>query len=102
MTTRWVDQEFECHDFTDDDLSRLQTERVVFTECNFGGANLAESQHRGSAFRNCTFRRTSLWHSTFSQCSMLGSVFVQCRLRPITFDEVDFTLAVLGGIDLRG
>lgn len=33
---------------------------------------------------------------------MLGSVFVQCRLRPITFDEVDFTLAVLGGIDLRG
>lgn len=33
---------------------------------------------------------------------MLGSVFVQCRLRPITFDEVDFTLTVLGGIDLRG
>lgn len=33
---------------------------------------------------------------------MLGSVFVQCRLRPIAFDEVDFTLAVLGGIDLRG
>jgi uncharacterized protein YjbI with pentapeptide repeats len=102
LTTRWVDQEFEGHDFTDEDLSRLQTERVVFTECNFGGANLAESGHRGSAFRNCTFRRTSLWHSTFSQCSMLGSVFVECRLRPITLDEVDFTLAVLGGIDLRG
>ncbi len=33
---------------------------------------------------------------------MLGSVFVACRLRPITFDEVDFTLAVLGGNDLRG
>jgi hypothetical protein len=28
---------------------------------------------------------------------MLGSVFVHCRLRPMTFDEVDFTLAVLGG-----
>ena len=33
---------------------------------------------------------------------MLGSVFVQCRLRPLTFDEVDFSLAVLGGNDLRG
>ncbi len=102
MTQRWADRRIEGHDFTDEDLSRLHTERVVFDECNFGGANLAESQHRGSAFRNCTFQRTSLWHSTFAQCSMLGSVFVECRMRPITFDEVDFTLAVLGGNDLRG
>lgn len=78
------------------------TERVVFSQCNFRGANLAESHHNGSAFRNCRFERTSLWHSSFVQCSMLGSVFVACRLRPITFDEVDFTLAVLGGNDLRG
>lgn len=100
--TAWVDREFERHDFTDEDLVGLSTERVVFTECNFSGANLAESRHRASAFRNCTFRRTSLWHSTFEQCTMLGSVFEQCRLRPVTFDEVDFTLAVLGGNDLRG
>lgn len=99
---RWVDCEFTGRDFRDEDLSRLRTERAVFTECNFSGANLAESLHRGSAFRNCTFERTLLWHSTFAQCSMLGSVFVQCRLRPMTFDEVDFTLAVLGGNDLRG
>lgn len=98
----WVDREFTDHDFREEDLSRLHTERVVFSECDFSGANLAESQHRGSAFRNCKFERTTLWHSTFAQCSMLGSVFVQCRLRPITFDEVDFTLAVLGGNDLRG
>jgi len=74
----------------------------VFTDCDFSGANLAESVHHGSAFRNCRFERTLLWHSMFAQCSMLGSVFVQCRLRPMTFDEVDFTLAVLGGNDLRG
>ncbi len=98
----WVDCEFAGHDFTDEDLSRLRTERAVFSECNFSGVNLAESEHRGSAFRNCTFTRTLLWHSQFAQCSMLGSVFVQCRLRPITFEEVDFTLAVLGGNDLRG
>jgi hypothetical protein len=33
---------------------------------------------------------------------MMGSVFVQCRMRPLTLDEVDFTLAGLGGNDLRG
>ena len=99
---RWVDCEFAGRDFRDQDLSRLRTERAVFSECNFSGVNLAESQHRGSAFRNCTFERTLLWHSTFAQCSVLGSVFAQCRMRPTTFDEVDFTLAVLGGNDLRG
>jgi uncharacterized protein YjbI with pentapeptide repeats len=98
----WVDQEFVGRDFRDEDLSRLHTERVVFSDCDFSGVNLAESEHHASAFRNCKFERTMLWHSTFRQCSMLGSVFVQCRLRPATFDEVDFTLAALGGNDLRG
>jgi len=98
----WVDREFSGRDFHDEDLSRLRTERAVFSDCDFSGANLAESEHRGSAFRNCMFERTLLWHTTFAQCSMLGSVFVQCRMRPMTFDEVDFTLAVLGGNDLRG
>jgi len=97
----WVECEFVGRDFRDEDLSRLHTERAVFSECDFSGVNLAESQHLGSAFRNCTFQRTTLWHSTFAQCSMLGSVFVHCRMRPMTFDEVDFTLAVLGGNDLR-
>jgi uncharacterized protein YjbI with pentapeptide repeats len=98
----WTDSEFVGRDFRDDDLSRLCTERVVFSECDFSGVNLAESEHSGSAFRNCTFNLTSLWHSTFRQCSMLGSVFVRCRLRPLILDEVDFTLAVLAGNDLRG
>ena len=99
---RWTDCEFVGHDFRDDDLSRLQTERVLFTECDFSGVNLAESEHLGSAFRNCTFHLTTLWHSTFRQCSMLGSVSTRCRLRPLTLDEVDFTLTVLGGNDFRG
>jgi uncharacterized protein YjbI with pentapeptide repeats len=98
----WTDREFVGHDFRDDDLSRLRTERVVFTECDFSGVNLAESEHLGSAFRNCSFNLTTLWHSTFRQCSMLGSVFTRCRLRPLTMDEVDLTLTVLGGNDLRG
>jgi len=88
---QWTDREFVGHDFRDDDLSRLQTERVLFTECDFSGVNMAESEHRGSAFRNCTFHLTALWHSTFRQCSMLGSAFTRCRFRPLTLDDVDFT-----------
>ena len=100
--TVWAEREFEGHDFRDDDLSRLRTERVMFTGCDFSGVDLSESEHVGSAFRNCLFRRTSLWHSTFRYCSLLGSVFTECRMRPLTMLEVDFTLAVLGGCDLRG
>ena len=100
--TVWTEREFVEHDFRDDDLKRLRTERVVFTECDFSGVDMGESEHVGSAFRNCTFRRTTLWHSTFRHCSMLGSVFTECRLRPVTFEEIDFTLAVLGDCDLRG
>lgn len=48
---QWADCEFTGREFVDDDLSRLHTERVVFTECDFSGANLSESQHRGSAFQ---------------------------------------------------
>jgi uncharacterized protein YjbI with pentapeptide repeats len=98
----WVDREYVGHDFRDDDLSRLRTERVVFTECDFSGVDLAESTHQGSAFRNCRFRRASLWHSRFAHCSLLGSVFTEVRIRPVTLVEVDLTLSVLAGCDLRG
>src|ERR1044072_6989475 len=101
MDARERDREVEQQGFRDEDLSRLHTERVVFTECDFTGADLSDSEHVGSAFRNCTFRRSSLWHSTFRHCTFLGRTFVECRLRPLPLVEVDFTLAVLAGADLR-
>ena len=70
----WTEREFVGHDFRDEDLSGLHTERVVFDGCDFSGVNLTESEHTGTAFRNCRFDRTTLWHSTFRNCSMLGSV----------------------------
>jgi len=97
----WIEREFVTHDFRDEDLSRLRTERVVFDECDFRGVDLAESEHIGSAFRNCRFERATLHHSTFAHCSMLGSVFTECRMRPLKLVEVDLTLAVLGGLDLK-
>jgi uncharacterized protein YjbI with pentapeptide repeats len=39
----WTDCEFVGRDFRDDDLSRLHTERVVFTECDFSGADIAQA-----------------------------------------------------------
>ena len=90
--TVWTDREFTEHDFRDEDLSRLRTERVVFTECDFSGVDLGESEHVGSAFRNCVFQRTTLWHSTFRYCSVLGSVFAECRLRPLTSAWLDLML----------
>jgi len=56
----WVDCEFSGRDFRDEDLSRLRTERAVFSECDFTGANLAESDHRGSAFGAASRRTASL------------------------------------------
>src|SRR5918997_1543924 len=99
--TVWTEREFVGHDFCDEDLSRICTHRAVFDECDFRGVNLTESEHVGSAFRNCNFERATMHHSAFRQCSMLGSVFTHSRLRPLTLVEIDFTLAVLGGCDLR-
>ena len=38
---READREFDGHDFRDADLSGLRTERVVYTECDFTGADLS-------------------------------------------------------------
>ncbi|MFN8071528.1 MAG: pentapeptide repeat-containing protein [Mycobacterium sp.] len=104
MTTplHWLDTEYVGADFTEQDFSELTTQRVVFTDCDFSGADLAYSVHAGTAFRNCCFRRTTLWHSNFRYCSFLGSTFDECRMRPLLCEEVDFSLAVLAGADLRG
>lgn len=99
---RWVEREFVGHDFSDENLADLHTERALFTDCDFTGADLSNSTHIGSAFRTCQFRQTALWHSTFRFCSFLGSTFQDCRLAPLICEEVDFSLAVLAGADLRG
>lgn len=99
---KWVRQHYTACSFRDADLSELDTEFVVFTECDFTGADLTDSHHHGSAFRSCMFARTTMWHSSFRSCRMLGSIFVECQMRPLVVEEVDFTLASMGGADLRG
>ena len=44
--TVWTEREFVGHDFRDDDLSRLRTERVVFTECDFSGVDTVRVRAR--------------------------------------------------------
>ncbi len=98
----WTDRSFVSCNFLDADMSGVKTKAVVFTECDFTGTDFTESIHVDTAFRSCTFTRTNLQHSTFRHASFIGSTFVDCRMRPATFDEVDFTLAGLGGADLQG
>jgi uncharacterized protein YjbI with pentapeptide repeats len=80
---QWADCEFTGQDFRDEDLSRLRTERAVFTECNFSGANLAESEHRGSAFRNCTFERTLLCTGGTTRWRGLNLCSAACWVRSL-------------------
>lgn len=98
----WNGRQFVRCTFRDADMSGVRTDSVVFTECDFTGTDLTESTHTNSAFRSCTFTRTNLQHSTFRHSTMMGSVFVDSRMRPAVYDEVDFTLAALGNVDLRG
>lgn len=93
----WSTRSYVNCAFTDSDLSGLHTQNVTFT-----GADLRRSVHNGSAFRSCTFTRTSLWHSEFHHSTLMGSVFENCRVRPLILDEVDLTLTSLGRVDLRG
>ena len=88
---RWVDQEFTRHDFREGRPRRPANRAGGLHGMRFLGANLSESMHLSSAFRNCRFVRATLWQSTFRQCSLLGSTFEDCRLRPIVFEDVDFT-----------
>ena len=65
------------------------------------GAPSATPSHRGSAFRSCTFGRTTLSGAAFTGCSLLGSTLLDSRVRPLTLTDCDLTLVALGGIDLR-
>lgn len=98
----WNGRNFLACTFRDADLSGVKSTSVVFTECDFTGTDLTESVHVDVAFRSCTFTRTNLQHSVFRHSTFIGSTFVDCRLRPATYDEVDFTLVGFGGADLRG
>lgn len=94
----WRRRRFVRCSFAEADLRGLVTESCTFDECDFTGADLGESNHRGGAFRTCRVVRATLGGSAFRSCSLLGTALIDSRLRPIRFTDCDLTLAALGQI----
>ena len=74
----------------------------MFTDCDFSGVDMAESEHVGSAFRNCTFRGRRCGTAPFVTAACWARCSPNAGCGRSVFEEVDFTLAVLGDCDLRG
>ncbi|MDP9182101.1 MAG: pentapeptide repeat-containing protein, partial [Actinomycetota bacterium] len=83
--------------FAEVDLSEVVTEGSTFEECTFQGVRFNVSEHRSSAFLNCTFQRCSFFDTTFSGCKLVGSRFSDCTLDLLKVDGGDWSFAVLRG-----
>jgi len=82
----WSDREFAGRDFRDEDLAGLRTERVVFTDCDFSGADLAVD-----------FTLAALGGADLRGVDLSG-----CRLRETSLVRADLREAILSGADLTG
>ncbi|MBA3537167.1 MAG: DUF4935 domain-containing protein [Tatlockia sp.] len=82
-------------------------QEVVFIDCNFANADLAESYARDSLFFNCQFNNSDLtgfkgFMSIFSHCMMKGVFFNDAQLSASNFDYADLTDAKFLNANLRG
>jgi fluoroquinolone resistance protein len=93
-------QTFTRVSFVDADLSEVVSEGAVFEECSFRGVRFNVSQHRSTAFLNCTFTRCSFFDTTFSGCKLVGSVFKACSLDLAKVEGGDWSFVGMRSADL--
>lgn len=86
--------------FVEVDLSETVSDAAVFDECTFHGVRFNVSEHRSSAFVNCTFTRCSFFDATFTGCKLVGSRFVDCALDLLKVEGGDWSFVALPGADL--
>ncbi len=86
--------------FVEVDLSEVVTDGAVFEECSFRGVRFNVSEHRSSAFLNCTFTRCTFFDATFTGCKLVGSVFSDCSLDLLRVEGGDWSFIGLSGADL--
>ncbi len=67
---QWTDCEFVGRDFRDDYLSRLQTERVLFAECDFSGVDLAGPRTTGTRMDDADLRGATVDPSLWTTASL--------------------------------
>lgn len=86
--------------FVEVDMSEVVTDGAVFDTCTFRGVRFNVSEHRSSAFVNCTFTRCSFFDATFSGCKLVGSTFEACSLDLLKVEGGDWSFVGLARANL--
>lgn len=87
--------------FVDLDLTEVENEGAVFTECTFRRAKFNVSVHRNAAFVNCTFQNCNFYDARFTGCKLVGSLFDRCTFDNLAVEGGNWSFAGLPGADLR-
>jgi uncharacterized protein YjbI with pentapeptide repeats len=95
-----LQQSFRRVAFVEVDLSEVVTDGSVFEECTFSGVRFNVSEHRSSAFVNCTFTRCSFFDASFTGCKLVGSTFRDCSFDLVKVEGGDWSFVGLPGADL--
>jgi fluoroquinolone resistance protein len=87
--------------FVDLDLTEVENNGAVFTECTFRRARFNVSAHVGAAFVNCTFANCNFYDASFTDCKLVGSVFDRCTFDVMKVSGGNWSFVGLPGADLR-
>jgi len=82
--------------FTDLDLTEVENDGAVFTECVFRRARFNASVHRNAAFVNCTFANCNFYDARFTDCKLVGSRFDRCTFDSLTVSGGNWSFVALG------
>ncbi len=87
--------------FVDLDMTEVENDGAVFTECTFRRARFNVSRHSNAAFVNCTFSGCNFFDASFTECKLVGSMFDRCTLDMTRVDGGNWSFVGLPGADLR-
>lgn len=83
------------------DLTEVENDGAVFTECTFRRAKFNVSVHRNAAFVNCTFQNCNFYDARFTGCKLVGSVFDRCTFDNLVVEDGNWSFVGVPGADLR-
>lgn len=87
--------------FSDLNMTEVENQGAVFTECTFRGTRFNASIHTDAAFLNCTFTGCTFFNTRFIGCKLVGSMFDRCTFDIMRVTGGNWSLVGLPGADLR-
>jgi uncharacterized protein YjbI with pentapeptide repeats len=87
--------------FVDLDLTEVEEEGAVFTDCTFRRARFNLSVHTNAAFVNCTFLNCNFFNARFRECKFVGSTFDRCTFDVMKVEGGNWSFVGLPAADLR-